>query len=163
MSVDHQTMRHEIDRLHQFFHFSGDDRYLDQAAYAFEDLAEDVREQARMILDVPAGGSLAKRVIEVTTDAAADMYGSLEKVKLLHFMSQYPVTPYTYPINGHLSRGSRPSQAKLALLARQSYAATVNLCAEIDGGDAPQIHNAGLAASLKTQHIPITDGDTSPP
>jgi hypothetical protein len=158
MSVDHQTMRHEIDRLHQFFHFSGDDRYLDQAAYAFEDLAEDVREQARMILAVPAGGSLAKRVIEVTTDAAADVYGSLEKVKLLHFLSQYPVTPYTYPINGHLSRGSRPSQAKLVLLARQSYAVTVNLCAEMDGGDAPQIHNAGLAASLKTQHIPITDG-----
>jgi hypothetical protein len=158
MSIDHHTMAHEIDRLHQFFHFSGDDRYLDHAAYAFEDLPEDVREQARMILDVPAGGSLAKRVIEVTTDAAADVYGSLEKVKLLHFLSRYPVIPYTYPIDGHLSRGSRPSQAKLALLARESYAGTVNLCAEMDGGDGPQINNADLAASLKTQHIPITDG-----
>jgi protein tyrosine/serine phosphatase len=68
------------------------------------------------------------------------------------------VIPYTYPIDGHLSRGSRPSQAKLALLARESYAATVNLCAEMDGGDAPQINNAGLAASLKAHHIPITDG-----
>src|SRR5580704_3886321 len=158
MSIDHQTMAREIDRLHQFFHLSGDDRYLDHAAYAFEDLPEDVREQARLILDVPAGGSLAKRVIEVTADAVADVYGSLEKVKLLHFLSRYPVTPYTYPIDGHLSRGSRPSQAKLALLARESYAGTVNLCAEMDGGDAPQISNAGLAASLKTRHIPITDG-----
>jgi hypothetical protein len=158
MSIDHQTMARAIDLLHQFFHFSGDDRYLDHVAYAFEDLPEDVRDQARMILDVPAGGSLATRVLEVTADAAADVYGSLEKVKLLHFLSHYPMIPYTYPIDGHLSRGSRPSQAKLALLARESYAGTVNLCAEMDGGDAPQISNAGLAASLKTQHIPITDG-----
>ena len=157
MPVDHQTMRDEIDRLQQLFRLSRADRYVDHAAYAFEDLPGDVREQARMILDVPAGGSFAKRVIEVTTDAVADLYGSLEKVKLLHFLSQYPVIPYTYPIDGHLSRGSRPSQAKLALLARESYAATVNLCAEMDGGDAPQINNAGLAASLKTHHIPITD------
>jgi hypothetical protein len=47
MSIDHQAMAREIDRLHLFFRFSGDDRYLDHAAYAFEDLAEDVREQAR--------------------------------------------------------------------------------------------------------------------
>jgi protein tyrosine phosphatase (PTP) superfamily phosphohydrolase (DUF442 family) len=151
-------MRDEIDRLRQFFHPSGDDRHLDHVAYAFEDLPEDAREQARMIMEVPAGGSFAKRVIEVTTDAAADLYGSLEKVKLLHFLSQYPVTPYTYPIDDHLARGSRPSQAKLARLARESYAATVNLCAEMDGGDAPQISKAGLAASLQTHHIPITDG-----
>ena len=158
MSVNHQTMRDEIDRLQQFFHPHGDDRHLDYVAYAFEDLPEDAREQARMIMDVPVGGSFAKRVIEVTTDAAADLYGSLEKVKPLHFLSQYPVTPYTYPIDDHLSRGSRPSQAKLAMLARESYAATVNLCAEMGSGDAPQINKAGLAASLKTHHIPITDG-----
>jgi hypothetical protein len=158
MSVNHQTMRNEIDRLQHFFCPRGDDRHLDYVAYAFEDLPEDAREQARMIMNVPAGGSFAKRVIEVITDAAADLYGSLEKVKLLHFLSQYPVTPYTYPIDDHLSRGSRPGQAKLALLARESYAATVNLCAEMDGGDAPQIDKAGLGASLKTYHIPITDG-----
>ena len=158
MAVDHQTMRHEIDRLQQLFHLSRDDRYLDRAAYAFEDLPDEVREQARIILDVPAGGSFAKRVIEVTTNAVADLYGSLEKVKLLHFLSQYPVIPYTYPVDDHLSRGSRPSQAKLALLARESYAATVNLCAEMDSGDAPQIGKAGLAARLSTHHIPITDG-----
>jgi hypothetical protein len=55
-------------------------------AYALEDLPEDVREQARMIMDVPAGGSFAKRVIEITIDTVADLYGSLERVKLLHFL-----------------------------------------------------------------------------
>ena len=86
------------------------------------------------------------------------MYGSLEKVKLLHFLSQYPVRPYTYPIDERLSRGSRASLTKLVTLARQSYTATINLCAEMDGGDAPLIAKAGPAASLKTHWIPITDG-----
>ena len=61
MYVDHETMRAEIDRLGQFFHLHGDDPWLDHVAYALEDLPEDVREQARMIMDVPAGGSFAKR------------------------------------------------------------------------------------------------------
>ena len=55
---------------------------------------------------------LVKRVIGSGPGSCVDVYGSLEKVKLLHFLSQYPVTPYTYRIDGHLSRGSRPSQAK---------------------------------------------------
>ena len=37
-------------------------------------------------------------------------------------------------IDQRLSRGSRPSPAKLATLAGQSYTATINLCAEMDGG-----------------------------
>ena len=158
MYVDHETMRAEIDRLGQFFHLHGDDPWLDHVAYALEDLPGDVREQARMIMDVPAGGSFAKRVIEITIDTVADLYGSLERVKLLHFLSQYPVRPYTYPIDERLSRGSRPSPAKLVTLAGQSYTATINLCAEMDGGDAPQIGKAGLTSSLKTHWIPITDG-----
>ncbi len=157
MSVDHETMRNEIDRLRQFIHARGDDLHLDHIAYALEDLPETTREQARMIMDVPVGGSFAKKVIEVTIDAAADLYGTLEKVKRLHFLSLYPVTPYTYTIDDHMSPGSRPSQAKLATLVRESYTATVNLCAEMVGGDAPQIGKAGLGALLKTHHIPITD------
>ena len=86
MYVDHETMRAEIDRLGQFFHLHGDDPWLDHVAYALEDLPGDVREQARMIMDVPAGGSFAKRVIEITIDTVADLYGSLERVKLLHFL-----------------------------------------------------------------------------
>jgi Tyrosine phosphatase family len=160
MSVDHETMRNEIDRLRRFFPVRGDDPRLDHVAYALEDLPEKVRAQARMIMAVPPGGSFAKKVVEVTIDAAADLYGTLEKVKRLHFLSQYPVTPYTYLIDDHVSRGSRPSQAKLAALARDAYTATVNLCAEMEGGDAPQISRAGLAASLNTHHIPITDGTT---
>ena len=53
-------------------------------------------------------------------------------------------------IDQRLSRGSRPSPAKLATLAGQSYTATINLCAEMNGGDAPQIGKAGLTDSLKT-------------
>jgi len=158
MYVDHETMRAEIDRLGQFFQLHGDDPWLDHVAYALEDLPEDVSEQARMIMEVPAGGSFAKRVIEITTNAVAGLYGSLERVKLLHFLSQYPVTPYTYPVDQRLSRGSRPSPAKLVTLAGQAYTASINLCAEMDGGDAPQIGKAGLTASLKTHWIPITDG-----
>ena len=150
MYVDHETMRAEIDHLGQFFNLHGNDPWLDHVAYALEDLPEDVREQARIIMNVPAGGSFAKRVIEITIDAVSDLYGSLERVKLLHFLSQYPVTPYTYPIDHRLARGSRPSPAKLATLAGQSYTATINLCAEMDGGDAPQIGKAGLTDSLKT-------------
>jgi hypothetical protein len=156
MAADHQMMPDVIERLKQL-HPRGDDPQLDRIAHVLEDLPEDAREQAVMIMDVPPGGSLAKRVVEVITDAAEDLYGSLEKVELLHFLAQYPVTAYTYPIDIRLSRGSRPNQAKLAALAQQSYSATVNLCAEMDGGDAPLISKAGLAASLKTFHIPITD------
>jgi hypothetical protein len=60
------------------------------------------------------------------------------------------VTPYTYPVDQRLSRGSRPSPVKLVTLAGQSYTATINLCDEMSGGDAPQIGKAGLTASLKT-------------
>lgn len=157
MPVDHQAMREEIDRLRQFFLARRDDPYLDHVVYAFEDLPERARDQARMIMEVPPGGSLAKKVIEVTTNAAADLYGSLEKVKLLHFLSHYPVKPYTYRIDDRLFRGSRPSQAKLATLVRDSYTATINLCAEMEGGDGPRIRKAGLTASLKDHWIPITD------
>jgi hypothetical protein len=45
-----------------------------------------------MIMDVPLGGSFSKRVIEVTTDTAANLYGTLERVKVLHFLATYQVT-----------------------------------------------------------------------
>lgn len=158
MPVSHQTMRGEIDRVEQLFRRCGDDPHLDHVAYAFEDLPEDARGQARMLMKVPADGSLAEKVIEVSTNTVDDLYGSLERVKLLHFLSQYPVKPYTYPLDDRLSRGSRPNQAKLATLAAESYTTTVNLCAEMDDGDAPLIREAGLTASLKSHWIPITDG-----
>jgi hypothetical protein len=158
MDVNHKTMRYEIDHLQQFFHVREGDPSLEHVVHALEDLPEDAREQARLIMDVPIGDSFGKKVIDVTTNAAADLYGTLEQVKCLHFLSQYPVTPYTYPISDNLSRGSRPNQAKLATLAGERYTATVNLCAEMVEGDLPQIKMAGLTASLKSYRLPITDG-----
>jgi hypothetical protein len=156
--VAHETMRDEIDRIKRFFRIGNDNRDLDHVARALEDLPEDVREQARMVLDVPDGDSFAKRVFDVTEDVAVDLYGSLERVKYLHFLSQYRVTSYMYEMSRFLSRGSRPSAARLVWLAGEGYVATVNLCAEMPNGDAPEIESAGLSGSLKTLHIPITDG-----
>src|SRR5260370_39227414 len=96
MSVDHETMRNEIDRLRQFIHARGDDLHLDHIAYALEDLPETTREQARMIMDVPVGGSFAKKVIEVTIDAAADLYGTPEKERGVPVRSPYPVARAAY-------------------------------------------------------------------
>jgi hypothetical protein len=117
-----------------------------------------VREQARLVLDGPEGDSFAKKVADVTEDVAVDLYGSLERVKYLHFLSQYPVLSYVYEMSNSLSRRSRPSAARLAALAEEGYGATVNLCAEMADGDAPEIQAAGLSRSLRTLHIPITDG-----
>ena len=61
-------MRGEIDRVEQLFRRCGDDPHLDHVAYAFEDLPEDARGQARMLMKVPADGSLAEKVIEVSTN-----------------------------------------------------------------------------------------------
>src|SRR5579859_7771963 len=158
VGVTHQLMRDEIDRIKRFFRIGDDSRDLDHVARALEDLPEEAREQARMVLDVPDGDSFAKKVFDVTEDVAVDLFGSLERVRYLHFLSQYPVLSYLYEMSGSLSRGSRPSAARLGLLAREGYGATVNLCAEMDGGDAPEIEKAGLSGSLRTLHIPITDG-----
>ncbi len=156
--VAHEKMREEIDRIKRFFRVGNDTRDLDHVARALEDLPEDVREQARIVLDVPEGDSFAKKVVDVTEDVAVDLYGSLERVKYLHFLSQYPVLSYVYEMSSSLSRGSRPSAARLAALARDGYGATINLCAEMADGDAPGIRSAGLSGSLRTLHIPITDG-----
>ena len=158
MNVTHKTMRGEIDRLEQFFQTGENHPDLEHVARALEDLPEDAREQARVIMDVPEGTAFAMRVVDVITDAAADLYGILEQVKCLHFLSQYPVESYTYVMSSSLARGSRPSRAKLAALASGGYKATVNLCAEMTDGDVQQIEMADLADSLSTYHIPITDG-----
>ena len=155
MSVSHEAMRDEIGRLQSFLHSRGDDARHDDLIYALEDLPEDARKQAEPIMAVPPGSSYAERVIEVTENAAADVYGTLETVTLLHFLSRYKVTRYIYRLDDHLSRGSRLDGAKLAELAG-TYTDTINLCAEMPDGDEPQIRKAG--ASLKTHWIPIKDG-----
>ena len=132
-----------------------------RVAHALEDLPEDVRQQAIELGVIQPGISLRHRIWDDLKTDVLDGYGNLERVRLLHFLSQYPVTPYTYQISRLTSRGERPDPAKLAeLTPRQGYRATVNLCAEMPAGDAPAIAAAGLAGVLTTSHVPITDMET---
>jgi hypothetical protein len=129
-------------------------------AHALEDLPPEARQEAAEIAATEPATSFRQRVldeIDDIEDAGLDLYGTLEQAPLLRFLADYPVTPYTYRVSGLVGRGQRPDAAKLADLARSGYLATVNLCAEMDGGDAPAIAAAGLAGELRTWHVPITD------
>jgi hypothetical protein len=125
---------------------------------AVEDLPPDGRDQLRANLSgEPETRSLLDRALDQIADAGLDTYGDLETVPLLHFLSQYPVTPYTYAVSPELSRGERPSGPKLQELAGQGYQLTVNLCAESPGGDTLLLLRAGRPGALRTVHIPIVD------
>jgi hypothetical protein len=132
-----------------------DTRHL---AHALEDLPQDARQQAAEIAGTQPGISLRRRVREELETFTLDSYGTLERAPLLHFLSHYPVTPYTYQVSGLVARGERPDAAKLSDLAvRQRYRVTINLCAEMAYGDAPAIAESELAGVLRTRHIPVTD------
>jgi hypothetical protein len=127
-------------------------------AHALEDLPEEVRQQAAEIAATEPGISFRRRILDQVETIALDTYGSLEEAPLLHFLSRYPVTPYTYRLSEVVSRGQRPDTAKLTDLAvRWGCAVTINLCAEMDGGDDQAIAEAGLTGVLRTRHVPITD------
>ena len=128
-----------------------------QFAHALEDLPDEVRDQAAEIAGTQPGLSLRRRVEDDCASAALGTFGTLEQAPLLHFLSRYPVTPYTYRVSPEVSRGQRPDAAKLAVLTASGHTATINLCAEMDGGDAPAIVAAGLGAVLTTSHFPVTD------
>jgi hypothetical protein len=128
-----------------------------QFVHALEDLPDEVRDQAVEIAGTQPGLSLRRRVVDDCATAALDVFGTLEQAPLLHFLSHYPVTPYTYRVSVQVSRGQRPDAAKLAVLSASGHGATINLCAEMDGGDAPAIVAAGLGAVLTTRHVPVTD------
>jgi hypothetical protein len=98
-----------------------------------------------------------KRVKDAVATIALESFGALEQVPLLHFLSHYPVTPYTYQVSQTVGRGPRLEAGKLARLAGHQYRATINLCAEMHGGDGPAIAGTGLADVLRTHHIPVTD------
>jgi hypothetical protein len=125
--------------------------------HALEDLPDEVRDQAAQIAGTQPGLSLRRRVVDDCETAALDAFGTLEQAPLLLFLSRYPVTPYTYSVSPVVTRGQRPDAAKLADLSARGHRATVNLCAEVDGGDAPAIVAAGLGGVLRTRHVPITD------
>jgi protein-tyrosine phosphatase len=127
-------------------------------ARALEDLPEDARHRAAEIAGSQPGTGLGQRIRDELETVAFDSYGNLERAPLLHFLSRYPVTPYTYQVSAVVSRGQRPDARKLADLAgRHGYRATINLCAEVAEGDQPAIAKAGLAGTLRTHHVPVTD------
>jgi DSP-PTPase phosphatase fused to NAD+ Kinase len=128
-----------------------------QFVHALEDLPDEVRDQAAQIAGTQRGLSLRQRVEDDCATAVLDGFGTLEQAPLLHFLSRYPVTAYTYRVSAEVSRGQRPDAAKLAVLSASGHGATINLCAEMDGGDAPAIVAAGLGAVLRTHHVPVTD------
>ena len=103
---------------------------------ALEDLPEEVRQQAAEITGTLPGLSLRRRVQDELETIVLDSFGALEQVPLLHFLSHYPVTSYTYQVSSVASRGQRPDARKLTDLAvRRRCRATINLCAEDDNGD----------------------------
>ena len=126
-------------------------------APALEDLPPEGREQLAGASNGPKPRSLLARVLDEVADAGLDSYGDLETVPLLHFLSRYPVTPYSYAVSPVLTRGERPSVAKLRDLAAQGYRLTVSLCAEMPGGDTPLLIRAGQLGSMQTVHVPIVD------
>jgi hypothetical protein len=148
--VSGDDLGRKLDVLHASFGEHGVPR-------AVEDLPPDGRDKLPGLASAPEKHPLWQRILDELADVGLHSYGDLETVPLLHFLSQYPVTAYTYPVSPELSRGERPSLAKLRDLAGQGYQRTVNLCAETVGGDTPLITMAGLAGPLDTVHLPIVD------
>jgi hypothetical protein len=140
----------KLDLLHASFGEHGVPR-------AVEDLPPDSWDKVPGLASAPERHPLWQRILDGLLDVGLNSYGDLETVPLLHFLSQYPVTAYTYAVSPTLSRGERPSLAKVRDLAGQGYRRTVNLCAEAEGGDTPLITRAGLAGPLETVHLPIVD------
>jgi hypothetical protein len=139
------------------FFYHGDSHRI---SHALEDLPKDARAQAVQIAELPTGTSLLRGIFDELANAGLDSYGHLERVPLLRFLSDYPVTPYTYEVSPVMARGERPSGQKLAdLFHHGHYLVTINLCAELADGDAPAIGHAGLTGKLRTHHIPIVDMD----
>ena len=74
-------------------------------AHALEDLAEDARQRAAEIAGTQPGISLRRRIREELETLTLDSYGTLERAPLLHLLSRYPVTPYTYQVSELVARG----------------------------------------------------------
>jgi hypothetical protein len=83
---------------------------LHDIAHALEDLPEDARDQASEIASAPRNITLRQRIVDELDNAAHDSYGNLERAPLLHFLSHYPVTPYTYEVSNRWP-GTRPGTA----------------------------------------------------
>jgi hypothetical protein len=149
-TVSDDELGHKLDVLHRIFK----DHPFPSAV---EDLPPDGRDQLAAAGSVPEPRPLLARVLDEVEDAGLDSYGELETLPLLHFLSQYPVAPYSYDVSPGLTRGERPSVVKLQSLAAQGYQLTVSLCAEMPGGDSPLLLRAGWPGSMRSLHIPVVD------
>ena len=129
---------------------------LHHFAHALEDLPQDARAEAARLLSTPPGLSFQRRLFDVLENTVLDTYGRLETVRLLRFLSRYPVTDYSYPVSPSLVRGEFPSPAKIRTLAAAGVRATVNLCAETPAGDKPNILRSGVTP-METYRIGIVD------
>jgi protein-tyrosine phosphatase len=148
--VSGDDLDRRLDVLHRSFGDHGVPR-------ALEDLPVDSRDKLADLASAPEKLPLWERILDEVANVGLDSYGDLETVPLLHFLSEYPVTAYTYAVSPVLSRGERPSVAKLRDLAVDGFRRTVNLCAETDGGDTPLITRAGVGGTVQTVHLPIVD------
>lgn len=124
---------------------------------ALEDLPDAARIQAAGLVSAIPSPRLRERIFDDLEDAAAGLYGNLERIRLLRFLSDYPVPSYTYRVSAVVARGERPGPQKLLSLHRQGFRVTVNLCAEMPDGDRPVIERAGLADDMQTYHVPVVD------
>jgi hypothetical protein len=154
-------MATNADRIEEFFRLRKTTVDVHHLVHALEDIPADAQEQAAQIFSTPVGITYRQRVFDILENAIADAYGHLECERLFTFLSQYPVTTYTYDISPLLSRGDRPDGSKIAKLYDQGYSATINLCAETPLGDTLYIAQAKRIGMMETYHIPVLDA--SPP
>jgi hypothetical protein len=178
MLDQHAAFRQELHLAARFFHKVNKHRdqtpdvgggpgenehILQHVSLAFEDIPEDMHESVRTLLMHPTEDkSLREQVIDVAKNAAGGAWGDIEQVTnqliCLHILSHLGHhVPYTYRVDSKVIRGSRPTPDKLQRLNAGGCEATVNLCKEMDNGDADLIDAAGLTGTMMTKHIEITD------
>jgi protein-tyrosine phosphatase len=139
------------------------DDILEHVSVAFEDIPEDMHETVRdLLMDPKQDTSLLARVRDVAMNVAGSSFGGLEDLTnglpLLHLLSSLGIhTPYTYWVDPKLIRGSRPTTDKLRRLHQGGCTTTINLCDEMEDGDADLINQAGLTGQMTTMHIAIVD------
>jgi DSP-PTPase phosphatase fused to NAD+ Kinase len=151
-----------LDDIENFFR-GGSPVNVHGIAHAVEDVPADAQKEAAMILSTPAGIAFQQRAFDVLENAVAALYGHAECADLLKFMSQYPVTAYTYKISDRIYRGERPDGGKITRLYNSGIRATINLCAETPDGDTPYVTQAGLTGKMETYHVPVVDATTPTP
>jgi protein-tyrosine phosphatase len=178
MLDQHAAFRQELHLAARFFHKvnkhrnqmpaaaggpAENEHILQHVSLAFEDIPEDMHESVRTLLMHPTEDkSLREQVIDVAVNAAGGGYGEIERVTnqltCLHILSHLSHhVPYTYRVDNRVIRGSRPTPDKLNKLNAGGCGATVNLCKEMNNGDADLIDAAGLTGMMQTLHIKVTD------